>query len=314
MTEYTYTGQYSYTGSFGLMFYNARWYDPSLGRFAQADSIVPPGVRPHFMGAGGLDRYAYVNNSPMNYIDPSGHICVESDGDSDVGMAGNCHGGSNPKYKPGLQGPKWNPRLGISRNENQGGGEIVSPFQAGPACTSNSCYQNSPQIGDELYYIIGHENCNSQCLSFAKGISVFATLLDAYAFGRNAFDAFVFTGLSAIPGMAGPALAAYQIDSLYINTVSTAAMSLWITNDYLLGENTATLNAQENQFVYTVSVGQDTIAAVSTNVAGWTRRDPYSSTVIDAAVLAYDVTRSPFLDQPIIPTYGNLEFSIYLPR
>ncbi len=61
-----YTGQYSHTADFGLMFYNARWYDPSLGRFAQADSLVPGGVQ-------GLDRYAYVNNSPMNYVDPSGH-------------------------------------------------------------------------------------------------------------------------------------------------------------------------------------------------------------------------------------------------
>ncbi|NOH04096.1 MAG: hypothetical protein HND47_20065 [Chloroflexi bacterium] len=40
-TQYTYTGQYSYTADFGLMFYNARWYDPSLKRFAQADTIVP---------------------------------------------------------------------------------------------------------------------------------------------------------------------------------------------------------------------------------------------------------------------------------
>ena len=48
------------------MFENARMYDPALGRFAQADSIIPPGVQ-------GLDRYAYVNNSPMNYVDPSGH-------------------------------------------------------------------------------------------------------------------------------------------------------------------------------------------------------------------------------------------------
>jgi hypothetical protein len=28
------------TEGFGLMFYNARWYDPQLGRFAQADTIV----------------------------------------------------------------------------------------------------------------------------------------------------------------------------------------------------------------------------------------------------------------------------------
>jgi len=48
------------------MFYNARWYDPSLGRFAQADSIVPGGMQ-------GLDRYAYVNNNPLRYVDPSGH-------------------------------------------------------------------------------------------------------------------------------------------------------------------------------------------------------------------------------------------------
>ena len=44
-TDYTYTGQYSHTAQFGLMFYNARWYDPSLGRFASADSIVPAGVQ-----------------------------------------------------------------------------------------------------------------------------------------------------------------------------------------------------------------------------------------------------------------------------
>lgn len=37
-----------------------RGYDPSLGRMAQADTIVPGGVQ-------GLDRYAYVNNSPLLY-------------------------------------------------------------------------------------------------------------------------------------------------------------------------------------------------------------------------------------------------------
>jgi len=66
-TDYTYTGQYSYTDDFGLMFYNARWYDPSLGRFAQADTIVPSGGQ-------GLDRHAYANNNPIRYIDPSGHL------------------------------------------------------------------------------------------------------------------------------------------------------------------------------------------------------------------------------------------------
>ncbi|MDW8332491.1 MAG: RHS repeat-associated core domain-containing protein, partial [Cyclobacteriaceae bacterium] len=81
-TDYTYTGQYSNVREFGLMYYNARWlrsvpeaqrkgYDPGLGRFVQADSIVPPGAQ-------GLDRYAYVNNSPVNYTDPSGHFSEDA--------------------------------------------------------------------------------------------------------------------------------------------------------------------------------------------------------------------------------------------
>jgi len=77
LANYTFTGQYSYlddpttaavTEGFGLMFYNARWYDPSLGRFAQADSIIPPQ-----QGVQAWDRFAYTNNSSVNYGDPSGH-------------------------------------------------------------------------------------------------------------------------------------------------------------------------------------------------------------------------------------------------
>jgi RHS repeat-associated protein len=70
-TKYTFTGQYSYTADFGLMFYNARWYDSSLGRFAQADSIIPQG-----QGVQAWDRYAYSNNSPIMYSDPSGHCII----------------------------------------------------------------------------------------------------------------------------------------------------------------------------------------------------------------------------------------------
>ena len=68
-TDRTYTGQRSYTNDFGLMFYNARWYDPGVGRFAQADTIVPT-----HQGIQAFDRYAYVNNSPVMHTDPSGHF------------------------------------------------------------------------------------------------------------------------------------------------------------------------------------------------------------------------------------------------
>lgn len=67
-TGYTYTGQYSHTDDFGLMFYNARWYDPVLGRFAQADPIM---TRPFNPSA--FDKYSYVENNPIKYNDPSGY-------------------------------------------------------------------------------------------------------------------------------------------------------------------------------------------------------------------------------------------------
>ena len=55
--------------------YIPRTTDPYLSRFAQADTIVPGGVQ-------GYDRYAYVNNLPVRYNDPSGHAneCSETVG------------------------------------------------------------------------------------------------------------------------------------------------------------------------------------------------------------------------------------------
>ncbi len=42
--------------------------DPALGRFIQPDSIIPDPA-----SSKGFDRYAYVNNNPINFNDPSGH-------------------------------------------------------------------------------------------------------------------------------------------------------------------------------------------------------------------------------------------------
>jgi hypothetical protein len=53
------------------MYFNARWYDPSLGRFAQADTDVPAS-----QGVQGYDRYAYANNNPLYYTDPDGHFAI----------------------------------------------------------------------------------------------------------------------------------------------------------------------------------------------------------------------------------------------
>jgi len=72
-TDYRYTGQLQ-QADINLYYYNARFYDPALGRFVQSDTIVP---QPYSIQ--GYDRYAYVNNNPLRYTDPSGHFLYEGD-------------------------------------------------------------------------------------------------------------------------------------------------------------------------------------------------------------------------------------------
>ncbi len=66
-TKYRFTGQRE-ESTIGLYFYNARWYDAALGRFAQADAVVPEPGDPQ-----ALNRYSYVSNNPLKLTDPSGH-------------------------------------------------------------------------------------------------------------------------------------------------------------------------------------------------------------------------------------------------
>ena len=67
-TSFRYTGQRE-DGYINLYWYGSRWYDQALGRFIQPDTIVPESVQ----GVQAWDRYAYVSNSPIGIIDPTGH-------------------------------------------------------------------------------------------------------------------------------------------------------------------------------------------------------------------------------------------------
>ncbi|WP_423226072.1 RHS repeat-associated core domain-containing protein [Candidatus Amarolinea aalborgensis] len=74
-----FTGQVLDDAAGGLYFYNARYYDPALGRFIQADTIVPQPVNPQ-----SLNRYSYAANNPLRYVDPSGHRECEDDNDCQI--------------------------------------------------------------------------------------------------------------------------------------------------------------------------------------------------------------------------------------
>jgi len=70
----TYTGQILDTTT-GLLFYDARWYDPKLGRFVSEDPIG--------FAAGDANLRRYVGNSTPNAVDPSG---LDENGQQPVGL------------------------------------------------------------------------------------------------------------------------------------------------------------------------------------------------------------------------------------
>jgi RHS repeat-associated protein len=71
--NYTFTDQED-DDELGLYNFKARLYDPELGRFISADSIVPePGNLQAY------NRYSYCVNNPLIYVDPSGNFFIIDD-------------------------------------------------------------------------------------------------------------------------------------------------------------------------------------------------------------------------------------------
>ena len=65
-TDRTFTGQKE--DGTGLLYYNARYYDPALGTFISPDSFVPdPGMVVDY------NRFLYARGNPLKYSDPSGY-------------------------------------------------------------------------------------------------------------------------------------------------------------------------------------------------------------------------------------------------
>jgi len=111
LTDYGYTFQRDLDAqgnefSLGLMDYKARFYDPSLRKFIQPDTIIAGG------GSQALNRYAYGFNNPSRFTDPSGHIPCDEEG--------NCYGRYG-KYRAPIQ--TGNPQTFSGRVEDKSSGD-----------------------------------------------------------------------------------------------------------------------------------------------------------------------------------------------
>lgn len=136
-TAETYTGQLA--DPTGLMFYNARYYDPTLRTFISADTIVPN-------PASGLswNRYSYVLGNPVNANDPSGHCSW----DPTCGNDGNSVGNTGGSYEQSEQitVDEAEQRIQITDNHARGyGNGMANPFRGDTASvytdgSSFNCY------------------------------------------------------------------------------------------------------------------------------------------------------------------------------
>jgi RHS repeat-associated protein len=141
VTDFTFTGQRAEAG-FRLMDYNARYYDPWLGRWLSPDPIVPDPTNPQ-----SLNRYSYVYNRPLVYIDDGGNfpfipfLVV-------LGAVALLSTASNP-LPPDQQPPDWVGLLGLGMLFG-GGAWAAAPDLAGigatAACADGNCTNEAESV------------------------------------------------------------------------------------------------------------------------------------------------------------------------
>jgi len=70
---YSFTGK-EYTEDTGLYYFEARWYDPLIGRFVSGDPMQYRAPQKLLADPQALNYYAYARNNPLFYVDPSGQL------------------------------------------------------------------------------------------------------------------------------------------------------------------------------------------------------------------------------------------------
>ncbi len=113
----------------------ARFYSPYLNRFVQPDTLIPSPANPQ-----AFNRYSYVMNSPVNFNDPTGHMCSDPEDPTP-----SCDG-STPPFTPSVP----NNGGGGGGNSDEDEGDLEDELGQDD-CTYHLC-------SDANLYEIGWEN------------------------------------------------------------------------------------------------------------------------------------------------------------
>jgi len=216
---------------------------PPTNNFAQADSLVPAGVQ-------GYDRYAYVNNNPINYVDPSGHKACTDDGY--CGNLNNYNGGLPYTYTPPLLEFTNDPGQSFSEEEMRslqaGAQDVANALARG---MNSSCAEQVNRRDDcgqitaqEAFYDV-----------FGGSITVRRSGSDCDCWaehrGRNAqgsYEIWIYSTTSSQEILSHPLLIVHEIGHAFAAATGINAGSV-ITNDLLRPINSdGIIDYADNQY------------------------------------------------------------------
>ncbi len=261
-TDYGFTGQ-RFDASSALMYYGARYYDPQLGRFTQADPVLADAWNPQ-----GLNRYAYVYNNPVRYSDPSGYRLEEGCG---------CDIPPDPAPLP----PRYEDPSKYGDPPEPG--EPPAPVEkchrackddAGPSQPKETPTPPSPSAEDRISPCGPHAiDCDRAQQLFQYGLQADQLTLELSAVGEGMALGGTLLGAATCSetgvGLLGCAIGGYALGNglanLTVDTAnnitSAAGFAATAASDYYSGETRL-----ENG---TLIVGQNTAASAVTTLAGF---------------------------------------------
>ena len=153
----------------GYYFYNARHYDPEIGRFVTPDTVVDGAY-----SSQGWNRFAYVHNNPIRYTDPTGHYLLNKDGSVTFNKKSDTLMGA---AKLAGYGDKWKNAANVMNVENRfndnGRWKVGSKSLVGMKLPQ-AYFENWTAQGEELYLTREsiHFPSGEGLMPKSKGVSV----------------------------------------------------------------------------------------------------------------------------------------------